>query len=68
MGNYTEVTPSRIRSFLDDRPDQPELIHIICTGHKGMYLVVVEDALEQYTGYSEYLSGAEISNKYSIII
>ena len=47
---YIEVDPPRIKSFANVDVDAPELIHIIYTGHKDMYIVCNEDALEQFTG------------------
>jgi hypothetical protein len=65
---YIEVNPPRIKSFANVDVDAPELIHIIYTGHKDMYIVCNEDALEQFTGETEYLSSYEISLKYGITI
>lgn len=65
---YTEINPSRIKTFANGSVDAPEFIHIIYTGHKDMYIVCNEDALEQITGEAEYLSSYEISLKYGITI
>lgn len=48
--------------------EEPEIIHIIKTGHKNLYIVVHDDAYQYFTGRTELCSKEEIKNKFSIDI
>jgi len=47
---------------------EPELIHIIKTGHKNQYIIVYEDAYEYMNGKCELLSSEGIKKKFDIDI
>lgn len=46
--------------------EEPELIHIIKTGFKDKYMVVDEDAYEQYLGRVTFGTKKEIEERYKI--
>jgi len=46
--------------------EEPEMVHIIQTGFRDMYLVVWEDAYEMMLGKTEILTKEEIKNKFNI--
>ena len=46
--------------------EEPELIHVIKTGFKDMYMVVHEDAYQYDLGKVEMGSREEIENRYNI--
>lgn len=45
---------------------EPELIHIIKTGHQNQYIIAYEDAYEYTTGVCELLTSEEVLQKFGI--
>ena len=48
--------------------DEPELIHIIKTGHEDQYIVAYEDAYEYLNGQCELLTSEGVFKKFGINI
>lgn len=46
--------------------DEPELIHIIKTGHEDQYIIAYEDAYEYLNGKCELLNSEEVFKKFGI--
>ena len=65
MTNWKEI-PSTAQCFQLD--DEPELIHVIKTGFRDMYMVVHEDAYEYSIGKVEFGTKKDIELKYTITI
>ncbi|CAB4175421.1 hypothetical protein UFOVP1247_148 [uncultured Caudovirales phage] len=63
--NWTEI-PSTSQCF--QLEDEPELIHVIKTGFRDMYMVVHEDAYEYSIGKVEFGTREDIEVRYKITI
>lgn len=46
--------------------EEPELIHVIKTGFKDMYMVVHEDAYQQLMGKTEFGTKKDVEVRYKI--
>ena len=56
---------STVKSFHYE--DEPEIIHIVKTGFKDLYIVVYEDAFEQFIfGKNDYLTKQQVEEKFKI--
>jgi hypothetical protein len=63
MTNWKEI-PSTTQCF--QLGEEPELIHVIKTGFKDMYMAVHEDAYEYSIGNVEFGTKEQIEVKYNI--
>lgn len=60
---WKEISTSTRRFQLDD---EPEVLHIIKTGHENKYMVVKEDGYEHKTGELEFMTKEQIKERYKI--
>ena len=65
MTNWKEI-PSTTQCF--QLGEEPELIHIIKTGFRDMYMVVHEDAYEYSIGKVEFGTKEQIEVKFKITL
>lgn len=66
MNQQWKEIPSQAQCFHLD--GEPELIHVIRTGFKDLYMVVHEDAFQQVLGQVEMGTKEEIEVRYKIKI
>jgi hypothetical protein len=65
MKEWKEI-PSTVQCF--QLAEEPELIHVIKTGFRDMYMVVHEDAYEYSIGKVEFGTKEDIEVRYKITI
>lgn len=64
---YKKITPSNRYLVMTPCDDEPEMLHIIKSGHKGLYFVVHDNAFQDGNfGKCEPMTAEMIYKKYSI--
>lgn len=63
---YKKINPNSENYKCYQLGDEPEVIHVIKMGKKGLYCVVHDDAYDLFTGKSELMLSGQILEKYGV--